>query len=112
MREGTEGLLPGEHPSKSAMIRSSSYLSHGLWGLQVKATELASVQRLEAAELRKQEEKARRLEQARARATAETHLREKVAAATFARGYIKGNNHTNNSSLNINNITITIVKII
>ncbi len=57
---------------------------------QVKATELASVQRLEAAELRKQEEKARRLEQARARATAETHLREKVAAATFARGYIKG----------------------
>jgi uncharacterized metal-binding protein YceD (DUF177 family) len=58
---------------------------------QVKATELASVQRLEAAELRKQEEKGRRLEQARARATAETHLREKVAAATFARGYIKGN---------------------
>ena len=56
----------------------------------MKATELASVQRLEAAELRKQEEKARRLEQARARATAETHLREKVAAATFARGYIKG----------------------
>ncbi|KAL3131855.1 hypothetical protein ABBQ38_007568 [Trebouxia sp. C0009 RCD-2024] len=57
---------------------------------QVKAAELASVQRLEAAELRKQEEKARRLEQARARASAETHLREKVAAATFARGYIKG----------------------
>lgn len=58
--------------------------------MQVKAAELASVQRLEAAELRKQEEKARRLEQARARASAETHLREKVAAATFARGYIKG----------------------
>ena len=58
--------------------------------VQVKAAELASVQRLEAAELRKQEEKARRLEQARARASAETHLREKVAAATFARGYIKG----------------------
>ena len=57
---------------------------------QVKATELASVQRLEAGELRKQEEKNRRLDQARARATAETHLREKVAAATFARGYIKG----------------------
>ena len=58
--------------------------------LQVKAAELASVQRLEAAELRKQEEKARRLEQARARATAEMHLREKVAAAAFARSYIKG----------------------
>lgn len=58
--------------------------------MQVKAAELASVQRLEAAELRKQEEKTRRLEQARARASAETHLREKVAAATFARGYIKG----------------------
>lgn len=58
--------------------------------MQVKAAELASVQRLEAAELRKQEEKTRRLDQARARATAETHLREKVAAATFARGYIKG----------------------
>ena len=58
--------------------------------MQVKATELAAVQRLEAAELRKQEEKARRLDQARARATAETNLREKVAAATFARGYIKG----------------------
>ena len=56
----------------------------------MKAAELASVQRLEAAELRKQEEKARRLEQARARASAETHVREKVAAATFARGYIKG----------------------
>jgi len=65
---------------------------------QVKATELASVQRLEAAELRKQEEKGRRLEQARARATAETHLREKVAAATFARGYIKGNNCNNNNN--------------
>ena len=64
----------------------------------MKATELASVQRLEAAELRKQEEKARRLEQARARATAETHLREKVAAATFARGYIKGNNCNNNNN--------------
>lgn len=62
----------------------------GLACVQVKAAELASVQRLEAAELRKQEEKARRLEQARARATAETQLREKVAAATFARGYIKG----------------------
>ena len=48
------------------------------------------MQRLEAAELRKQEEKARRLEQARARATAEMHLREKVAAAAFARSYIKG----------------------
>ena len=56
----------------------------------MKAAELASVQRLEAAELRKQEEKARRLEQARARATAEMHLREKVAAAAFARSYIKG----------------------
>ena len=64
----------------------------------MKATELASVQRLEAAELRKQEEKGRRLEQARARATAETHLREKVAAATFARGYIKGNNCNNNNN--------------
>ena len=50
------------------------------------------MQRLEAAELRKQEEKSRRLDQARARATAETNLREKVAAATFARGYIKGEN--------------------
>lgn len=65
-------------------------LSCCLSRVQVKAAELASVQRLEAAELRKQEEKARRLEQARARASAETHVREKVAAATFARGYIKG----------------------
>ena len=65
-------------------------LTYCLVCVQVKAAELASVQRLEAAELRKQEEKARRLEQARARASAETHLREKVAAATFARGYIKG----------------------
>jgi len=95
---------PESPQANPATMCSPSCLSHGLCGFQVKATELASVQRLEAAELRKQEEKARRLEQARARATAETHLREKVAAATFARGYIKGNdNSSNNNSINVDN---------
>lgn len=58
----------------------------------MRAAELAAVQRMEAAEKRKLEEKERRLEQARQRAAAERALRQKVAAATFARGYLKGKN--------------------
>ena len=58
--------------------------------LQVRAAELAAVQRMEAAEKRKFEEKERRLAQARAHAAAERALRKKVAAATFARSYLQG----------------------
>ena len=58
--------------------------------LQVRAAELAAVQRMEAAEKRKFEEKERRLAQARAHAAAECALRKKVAAATFARSYLQG----------------------
>lgn len=48
------------------------------------------MQRMEAAEKRKFEEKERRLAQARAHAAAERALRKKVAAATFARSYLQG----------------------
>ena len=58
--------------------------------LQVRAAELAAMQRMEAAEKRKFEEKERRLAQARAHAAAERALRKKVAAATFARSYLQG----------------------
>jgi len=49
-----------------------------------------AVQRLEAAEARKAAEKERRLMQERERVTRERTVRAKVAAATFARGYLNG----------------------
>ncbi|GAQ78880.1 hypothetical protein KFL_000200320 [Klebsormidium nitens] len=56
----------------------------------VRNAELIATQRMEAAEQRKLAEKARRLEQERARALAQKAAQEKVAAQTFARDYLGG----------------------
>mmetsp|Transcript_42143 Transcript_42143/g.134733 ORF Transcript_42143/g.134733 Transcript_42143/m.134733 type:complete len:458 (-) Transcript_42143:61-1434(-) len=57
---------------------------------QIRNAELVATQRMEAAEKRKLEEKERRLAQERERLDREKMVREKVAAATFARGYLQG----------------------
>jgi len=57
---------------------------------QIRNAELVATQHMEAAERRKLEEKERRLAQERERAYRERVVREKVAAATFARGYLSG----------------------
>lgn len=57
---------------------------------QIRNAELVATQHMEAAERRKLEEKERRLAQERERAERERVVREKVAAATFARGYLSG----------------------
>ena len=57
---------------------------------QIRNAELVATQRMEAAEQRKAEEKERRLAQERARVAREKEVREKVAAQTFARGYLSG----------------------
>jgi hypothetical protein len=57
---------------------------------QVRNAELVATQRMEQAERRKVEEKERRLQQERARLQREKIVREKVAASTFARGYLTG----------------------
>ena len=57
---------------------------------QLRNAELVATQRMEAAERRKVEEKERRVAQERARLRRERIVREKVAAATFARGFLTG----------------------
>ncbi|CAD7697653.1 unnamed protein product [Ostreobium quekettii] len=57
---------------------------------QIRNAELVATQRMEAAEIRKMEEKERRLAQERERLERERVVREKVAASTFARGYLNG----------------------
>ena len=57
---------------------------------QIRNAELVATQRMEAAEMRKIEEKERRLAQERDRVQRERVVREKVAAATFSRGYLSG----------------------
>jgi len=57
---------------------------------QIRNAELVATQRMEAAEKRKMEEKERRLAQERERVEREKAVREKVAAQTFARGYLSG----------------------
>ena len=57
---------------------------------QIRNAELVATQRMEAAERRKMEEKDRRLAQERERVEREKTVREKVAAQTFARGYLSG----------------------
>ena len=57
---------------------------------QIRNAELVATQRMEAAEQRKAEEKERRLAQERARVQREAEVREKIAAQTFARGYLNG----------------------
>lgn len=57
---------------------------------QVRNAELVATQRMEQAERRKVEEKERRLQQERERLERERVVREKVAAATFARGFLTG----------------------
>jgi len=57
---------------------------------QIRNAELVATQRMEAAEKRKIEEKERRLAQERDRLEREKQVREKVAAQTFARGYLTG----------------------
>jgi len=57
---------------------------------QIRNAELVATQRMEAGEKRKMEEKERRLAQERERVEREKAVREKVAAQTFARGYLSG----------------------
>jgi hypothetical protein len=57
---------------------------------QIRNAELVATQRMEAAEKRKLDEKERRLAQERDRLEREKQVREKVAAQTFARGYLTG----------------------
>lgn len=57
---------------------------------QIRNAELVATQRMEAAEKRKHEEKERRLAQERDRVEREKVVRQKVAASTFARGYLSG----------------------
>mmetsp|Transcript_21170 Transcript_21170/g.58791 ORF Transcript_21170/g.58791 Transcript_21170/m.58791 type:complete len:521 (-) Transcript_21170:1259-2821(-) len=57
---------------------------------QIRNAELVATQRMEAAEKRKIEEKERRLAQEQERVERERVVRRKVAASTFARGYLSG----------------------
>ena len=57
---------------------------------QIRNAELVATQRMEAAEKRKVEEKARRMAQERERLDREKMVREKVAASVFSRGYLSG----------------------
>ena len=57
---------------------------------QVRAAELAAVQRLEAAERRKKEERERRIKQALQQAAEEEALRKKVATQAYARDFLQG----------------------
>lgn len=57
---------------------------------QIRNAELVATQRMEAAEKRKVEEKERRLAQERSRVEREKVVCQKVAASTFARGYLSG----------------------
>mmetsp|Transcript_19841 Transcript_19841/g.34202 ORF Transcript_19841/g.34202 Transcript_19841/m.34202 type:complete len:529 (+) Transcript_19841:243-1829(+) len=57
---------------------------------QIRNAELVASQRMEAAEKRKNDEKERRLTQERERLERERVVRQKVAASTFARGYLGG----------------------
>jgi len=57
---------------------------------QIRNAELVATQRMEASERRKMEEKDRRLAQERERTEREKTVREKIAAQTFARGYLSG----------------------
>merc|ERR1712159_639891 len=58
--------------------------------VQLRNAELAETQRMEEAERRKFEEKERRLKQERERLEREQVLKEKVAAAAFAKNYMSG----------------------
>lgn len=58
--------------------------------VQLRNAELAETQRMEEAERRKFEEKERRLKQERERVEREQVLKEKVAAAAFAKNYMSG----------------------
>jgi len=58
--------------------------------IQLRNAELAETQRMEEAERRKFEEKERRLKQERDRLEKEQVLKEKVAAAAFAKNYMSG----------------------
>merc|ERR1711998_465586 len=58
--------------------------------VQLRNAELAETQRMEEAERRKLEEKERRLKQERERLAREQVLKDKVAAAAFAKNYMSG----------------------
>jgi len=58
--------------------------------VQLRNAELAETQRMEEAERRKFEEKERRIKQERERLEKEQVLKEKVAAAAFAKNYMEG----------------------
>ncbi|KAK9835923.1 hypothetical protein WJX84_002972 [Apatococcus fuscideae] len=68
----------------------SSLRAHQQHFHQVRAAELAAVQRLEAAERRKKEERERRIKQALQQAAEEEALRKKVATQAYARDFLQG----------------------
>ena len=57
---------------------------------QIRNAELIATQRMEASEKRKEEEKFRRIQQEKARLEREGQVRQKVAASSFARGFLEG----------------------
>ena len=57
---------------------------------QIRNAELIATQRMEAAEKRKEEEKLRRIEQEKERLEREGQVRQKVAASSYARGFLEG----------------------
>ncbi|KAA0169931.1 hypothetical protein FNF28_01721 [Cafeteria roenbergensis] len=79
-----QGLLEVLEEEELAAIRAHQQEFEAL-----RAAELVRVQRLEEEERRRTEERSRRLEQARARAQQQRAVREKVAAAAFARRYVQ-----------------------
>lgn len=80
-----QGLMEVLEEEELAAIRAHQREFEAL-----RAAELVRVQRLEEAQRRRDEERARRLSQERARAARERAVREKVAAAAFARQYVQG----------------------
>jgi len=80
-----QGLMEVMEEEELAAMRA-----HQEYFEQLRNAELVALQRMEAAEIRKMEEKMRRIAQEKERVEREKAMREKVAAQTFARGYLNG----------------------
>ena len=80
-----QGLMEVMEEEELAAMRA-----HQEYFEQLRNAELVALQRVEAAEIRRMEEKMRRIAQEKERVEREKAMREKVAAQTFARGYLNG----------------------
>ena len=80
-----QGLMEVMEEEELAAMRA-----HQEYFEQLRNAELVALQRMEAAEIRRMEEKMRRIAQEKERVEREKAMREKVAAQTFARGYLNG----------------------